>query len=194
MNKNEITLNNNKEISLLIAKARNGDEAAFSRLVAISSPAVHGQVKRVHIDGADHDDLFQEGMFSLLKAVNTYREDCGSSYKTYLNLLVSRDLRKLAKKKNRDKIEEIDFGDNEPADFTCSVSAEDGIISAERYKALIGFINSELTSKECEVLKDFLNGMPYKDVAAKLGISTKSVDSALQRARKKLLEYKKHNS
>ena len=180
---------NDSETLKLVKAAQQGDSKALSSLVVIASPSVHAQAKKIFVSTADHDDLYQEGMFALLNAVKTYDAKQGASFSTYVNLLVRRRLISFAKRTQRGALPQISAEPEELNLTDCSV--EDRVFQEENYRELVGFIKDCLSDKEQEALKLFLNGFSYTEIAEKMGVTKKAVDGTLQRARKKLKGYKR---
>jgi len=133
----------------------------------------------------------QEGLLGLLKAVNTYNSDYSgaSSFKTFAYLCVSSNIKTAIKKAYSYK--------NKPLNYYVSMSPEDEsklrfcdpeqeIINIESESELKKKVTTELSNFELEVLKMFLGGSSYSEIAAKFSKKEKAIDNALQRIRKKL--------
>lgn len=178
---------NDTQTLALVKAAQQGDSKALSELVLIASPAVHAQAKKIFVSSAEHDDLYQEGMFALLNAVNTYNAKEGASFSTYVNLLVRRRLISFAKKSQRGVESETVSKPDE--DLLTDSSVEDKVFENESYKELVSYIKRCLSPKEQEALKLFLNGFSYSEISEKTGATVKAVDGTLQRARGKLRRY-----
>lgn len=173
----------------LVSAAQQGDSNALSRLVVLASPTVHAQARKIFISTAEHEDLYQEGMFALLNAVKTFKPDRGASFSTYVNLLVRRRLISFAESARRNVLADS-VPDSEQSSLTdCSV--EETVFREQSYAELVSYINSCLSPREREALKLFLNGFSYAEIAEKTGRTKKSVDGTLQRARKKLRDFER---
>lgn len=150
-----------------------------------------------YIIGADSDDLIQEGMLGLYGAINSY-ESGKSSFKTYAISCIRNSILDAIKSANRLK--------NQPLNTSVSYNKQDevrgaflidlftsGIDSAEtiaieneRYANLISLIYTTLTKKELAVLKLYLDGLTYQEIASALSLDYKSVDNTIQKTKKKL--------
>ena len=181
-----------EELLHLITSAQQGDKNALSRLVEFSEPAVQGQAKNFSGNGFEFADLCQEGMIGALCAVGTYKADSGAAFRTYLNVCIKNRLLSVTRKRSGKSV----FFDKavplsvDGEDIAGSVSPEEQLIGEDGYKRIFEFIDSELSEKERETLLLFLSGLPYEEIAKKTGVTVKSVDGTLQRARKKLKLFK----
>lgn len=135
---------------------------------------------------ADADDLFSDGLMGLLKAVRYYRPDKGAAFATFANLCIAHSMKTAVSRAIRNsplsKEENFDWDlleDN-------SVSTEDVIIDREQDFELYRRLSDILTAREFSVLTMYLRHFSYLQMAEELGISEKSVDNALQRAKAKL--------
>ncbi len=189
MEKGTGSLNDSRTLDLVL-KAQAGDRNALSQIIALVSPAVHGQAKRIVSSGFDHEDLCQEAMFAVLSAVSSYRADAGASFSTYVNLCIRRKLLKVAEKNNNVITADLPLSDSE-AELIADFSAEEKLIQTDSYVQLINSINNLLTEKERSTLELFLSGYTYQEIAAKLSTTPKAVECALARVRRKLGKFKK---
>ena len=127
-------------------------------------------------------------MIGALCAVGTYKADSGAAFRTYLNVCIKNRLLSVTRKRSGKSV----FFDKavslsvDGEDIACSASPEEQLIGEDGYKRIFEFIDSELSEKERETLLLFLSGLPYEEIAKKTGVTVKSVDGTLQRARKKL--------
>lgn len=140
-------------------------------------------------DSETISDLVQEGMLGFLGAVYSYSEDGGASFNTYAsrcmrNRIIS-VLRSASTKRHipEDMIVSLDSQRNSGAR---ELTPEESLLSDEGAEYITSVINSELTDREREIFMLYLAGASYCDIAKKTETTVKSVDSALQRARKKL--------
>jgi RNA polymerase sporulation-specific sigma factor len=153
--------------------------------------------------GADYDDLLQEGMIGLFKAVKDYDPGRDASFYTFAELCINRQLYKAVQASNREKHsflnqyislystssmtgEEDGFDLLETLEDGRHVNPETVVIDSENLQALEKQINEELSEFEQEVLDLYLTGMPYKEIAAVLKKTDKATENALQRAKGKI--------
>lgn len=196
----------------VIDKAREGSEQALSYLLEKYKELVKMKVGKYYIIGAEKEDIIQEGMIGLFKAIKTYKPDKNNTFKTFANLCIERQLITAIKTSNRQKhiplnsylSLNISAYDNEDEDSTelianlNSKSVEDPletIMKRENYEELEKTIDKTLSKFEKQVLNRFLKGESYVAIAQKLDSPVKSVDNAIQRIRKKAMKniYKDFN-
>lgn len=161
------------------------------KLLESYKPLVISIARRYYLAGAELDDLIQEGMIGLYKGIITYDKNKNDSFTNYASLCIKRQIISAIKKSNslkysffQDLINEDDFYINEiPA---IDENPESKIIIKEDFSNLKQEILTKLTEFEKNVLKEYLNGKSYDEIALKLGLNKKSVDNALSRIRNKL--------
>ena len=188
----------------LISVLRDGDKEAIDILLDKYKSMVLGKAKSMYILGGDSDDLIQEGMLGLFKAVRDY--DCGRdvSFKTFAQLCVNRQLYTAVKASGRKKhlplnsaislsqpVREKDGEESEEdlVDFLeadKNTNPEEYLIGQEELEQLEELIEKELSPFEKQVLDLHLTGMGYVEIAHVLNRDEKSTDNALQRIRMKL--------
>ena len=175
----------------LVLAAQKGDHAAFSRLIADMLPLVRRQSAKYKSILLDSDDLLQEGLLGLMTAVRTYRPGGEASFPTYARVCVNNRirsaLRKVSGAKRVPENELVPWEDNLGA--APSLSLEEMQDLREECKQILDAIETGLSATEKSVLKLFLSGLSYCEIAEKIGSSPKSVDNALQRVRHKLKKY-----
>lgn len=171
----------------LVLSAQQGDEAAFSRLVAEMMPLVRRQAAKYKSILLDGDDLFQEGMLGLLSATHSYRSG-EALFETYAMVCVNNSILSALRKSTGGK--SVRAVDSVPLDDcllpNSILSLEEQHDLRDECERLLRFVQTRLSKKEQTVLQLFLNGFSYNEIAAKTGITSKSVDNALQRVRHKL--------
>ncbi len=184
----------------LAAAAHNGENSAMDFLLNKYSPTVRKIAGRYFLIGADHEDLIQEGMIGLFKAVRDYSSEKNASFKSFAELCITRQILTAIKSATRQKhaplntyvsldrpVYEDDY------DMTLldiigrseTVNPEDIIINREKFNVIGRRISKFLSKLECRVLFRYLQGDSYTDIAADLGRDPKAVDNALQRIRRK---------
>ena len=173
----------------LIALAKSGDEAAREQLFNNYKQLVSAVVRHYFLIGGDQDDLMQEGMLGLIKAVNGYRQG-ESSFLTYASTCIKTSLitavKKYANKKSSPLNNSDSFDILDKIGFL-NPTPEDMVLLAESDKELKLKIYSELSKTEILVLNLYLYGYSYEEIAKNLGKNVKSVDNALTRVRKKII-------
>ena len=190
----------------LIVLFRDGDQEAMEKLLNKYKEMVLRKAKSMYILGGDSDDLIQEGMLGLFKAVRDY--DCGrdASFRTFAQLCVTRQLYTAVKASSRKKHlplntaislsrpvredgeEDEEFLDCLEAD--ASSNPEVYLIGQEEIERLEEKIEKELSPLEEQVLELHLTGMGYVEIAHVLNRDEKSTDNALQRIRTKLKKWR----
>lgn len=184
----------------LAAASQNGDTAAMDCLLTRYSPLVKKISGRYFLVGADHEDLVQEGMIGLFKAVRDYSPDKNASFRSFSELCVTRQILTAIKNATRQKHTPLNsyvsldgpvYDDGYNATLmdiigrSDAVDPEDIVISREKFSAIGSRIGKFLSKLECEVLLYYLRGESYADIAARLGKDAKAIDNALQRVRRK---------
>ena len=176
--------------SELAALYRTGDEKAFDELVKRYSEKIGCIARKYSARGYEQKDFVQEGLMGLLSACKTYDANCGSSFKTYMSLVVERRFISIIRKMNAMKtvpeaaLVQIDGLSEELTDDT--QSPELLMIGREEEKDLYKRLRSVLSRTEYRVFFMYDSGLSYKAIAGLMDVSEKSVDNALQRARRKI--------
>lgn len=187
----------------LIVKAKNNDSKSINLLINKYQNIVNIKVTKYYIDGAEKEDIFQEGLIGLFKAIKNFDIEKDISFKTFANLCIERQIITAIKSSKRQKhlplntyvslnnsTFENDDGEeeNQLIDVYNSSTIEDPldtITKNEYYDSVKNTINSSLSSFEKEVLNKFIEGKSYTQIAESLNSPVKSVDNAIQRIRKK---------
>ena len=179
-------MTDNDDLLRLVKLASSGDNEALSLLVSKMIPDVRREASKFSgAVGVDSDDLFQEGMIGLLSAARSYKTDCGASFRTYASVCIRNRIISAVKKASGGKSVRRDL----LVPLETELSYDDGLVVKEECDRLFGFIETQLSERERSILKLFLSGLSYGEIAQKLGSSSKSVDNALQRVRRKLKKY-----
>lgn len=173
----------------LVIEYKKGNENAFNEIYSRYKNLVKFYSRNLFLLGADNDDLMQEGMLGLIKAVNGYREG-ESSFLTYASTCIKTSLITAVKKYANKKSSPL----NNSASFEIldkigllNPTPEDVVLLAEDDKELKLKIYSELSKTEILVLNLYLYGYSYDEIAKSLNKNVKSIDNALSRARKKII-------
>lgn len=192
-----------EELVNLIKEDNNKDALEF--LLSKYKELVNMKVSKYFIIGAEREDMVQEGMIGLYKAIQSFEVDKQSSFKSFANMCIERQMITAIKTSNRQKHMPLNsylslnasVGDSEDDDskdlmdiFNANIIEDplDTITKKEYYKNVEITIDKSLSSFEKEVLKRFINGESYEQIATKLDTPVKSVDNAIQRIRKKAIK------
>ncbi|MDR1733542.1 MAG: sigma-70 family RNA polymerase sigma factor [Oscillospiraceae bacterium] len=174
--------NSNTEEELL-ARARSGDQSAYTELITRLTPMVFSRAADFSKNtGLLIEDLAQEGMLALLKAAAAFSFEEGAAFSTFAYTVISNRMRDLLRR--RRALREMPIDEAVIADT--AESAEDLFQSIEETHAMMQRLRSELTALELQVAEGYLSGESYAETAARLGTSSKAVDNAMQRIRKKM--------
>ena len=190
----------------LILRIHDGEENdAVEYIMNKYKNLVRKKAGSMYILGADRDDLIQEGMIGLFKAVRDYDIGRDASFITFADLCISRQMysaiQASARKKHaplnsyisiynkRDGSEEDDISLENVLESDVSLLPEQHVIEQENLLALEEVIDKELSPLERQVLDLYITGMSIKKVSAVLGRDEKSTDNAMQRIRNKLKKY-----
>jgi len=161
---------------------------------------VNMKVSKYFIIGAEREDIVQEGMIGLYKAIKNYEEDKQNSFKSFANLCIERQLITAIKTSNRQKHMPLNsslslntpaYENEEDASlmevFNSKIAEDplDTITKKEYYKLVGNKIDEHLSDFEKKVLTRFVAGESYVKIAEKLDSPVKSIDNAIQRIRKK---------
>ena len=187
----------------LIDIIKSGDKSAANYLINRYKNLVNIKVSKYYIAGAEKDDLIQEGMIGLFKAIKCYSPEQNNSFKTFANLCVDRQIITAIKTSNRQKhmplnsylslnMSAYDSEDDENDTTIMEVFNNDTIedpldtlTKKEYYKSVEDTIDKSLSKFEKQVLNRYIQGESYVQIAEKLDTPVKSIDNAIQRIRKK---------
>ena len=178
----------------LATRARQGDAAAETLLLEKYKPLVRSRARELFLAGGDREDLIQEGMLGLLKAVRSYDPKREASFGTYARVVVSRQIYSALAAAQRQKhqalnqsvsMEEIEEQQDRLALGT-SDSPEAILLDLENARELREMIFAALSPMEKKVLALYLEGYDYLQIAARMERPVKSIDNALQRIRGKV--------
>ena len=190
-----------EDIALL---ARDGDEAALELLMMKYKNFVRSKARSYFLIGADHEDIVQEGMIGLFKAIRDFRPDKLTSFRAFAELCVTRQIITAIKTATRQK--HIPLNNyvslnrpiyDEDSDRTLldviteevPSNPEEMLINREDLSVIEGRIGQMLSDLEKEVLVRYMEGKSYVEISEEMGRHVKSIDNALQRIKRKLLKY-----
>ena len=191
--------------SELLSRIRSGDERAQDALILRYGRVVRACTRPYFLAGGDSEDLVQEGMIGLLSAMREYDAAAGTPFRTYAALCIRRRVISAARSASRRKhsplndgvsLEEILSDENQRGFLLQGQpyvrSPEEQILARERECHFLSAYAGCLSAFETQILKHFLDGLSYEEIAAECGRSAKSVDNAVQRIRKKLARRMDH--
>ena len=176
----------------LIARIRSGEAGVTEYLLEKYKPLVKKQARTMYLMGGENEDLIQEGMIGLFRAISTYRQGEGSFYGFAL-LCVNRQMYTAVQASARKKHEPLNAYvslDEEPQ-MPLENSPETMLLLQEKEGKREAMIARHLSSLEKKVLALYLEGMSYGQIAEQIGRPEKSVDNAIQRLKKKLKKVEK---
>lgn len=189
----------------LVAFARRGKRDAADQLIRRYHSFVRLKASSYFLVGGDSDDLIQEGLVGLHKAIRDFRTDRESSFRNFAELCITRQIITAVKTATRNKHaplnQYVSFGQSPAANSESETTMEEILpgptaldpvnqaISSEELASLVSCLKSTLSEMEASVLGYYLEDRSYEDVAALLGCETKTVDNALQRVKRKLSKH-----
>lgn len=183
----------------LVPLAKSGDKTALNHLFSKYKDLVNMKVSKYFIIGAEKEDIIQEGLIGLYKAIQSYNAEKDSSFKSFANLCIERQLITAIKTSNRQKHIPLNssislntnaYDEDNSSFIDCfnSNTTEDPLdtITKKEYYKMVGIrIDKELSDFEKQVLNRYARGESYVKIAEKLDAPIKSIDNAIQRIRKK---------
>lgn len=187
----------------LIDRLRDGETGIIDYLMDKYKNLVRHKAKTMYILGGDNDDLIQEGMIGLFKAVRDYDSGRDASFYTFAELCVSRQMYTAVQASSRKKHAPLnsyvslyanmaEAGDEDEADLVnilpalSELNPEEQVIDRENVQKLLKMIDTELSDFEKQVLDLYMTGMTYTQIAKVLGRDEKSTDNALHRMKSKI--------
>lgn len=168
----------------LIASAKNGDELAFALLAKSYKRVLDFHIRQIDPDPSNYDDLFQEGLIGLLKAVRNY-DGKSSAFSTFASLCVRNSIISGVRKYASQTSKTVSVPDIIEED-RITPSAEEVHLDSERVKLLFDQVFSALSPFEKTVFELYLADMPYESIAFATGKSVRSIQNAVFRIRTKL--------
>src|SRR6266849_4668861 len=189
----------------LVVKARNGDSVALDALIRRYTSFVRLKASSYFLVGGDSDDLIQEGLIGLYKAVRDFRHDKETSFRSFAELCVTRQIITAIKTATRFKHAPL----NQYVSFSHTPAGQEGddctlgdalpgpavndpsvrVISTQELQSLVGCLSTTLSPLESDALRLYLEGSSYEQMAEGLACDTKTIDNALQRVKRKILTH-----
>lgn len=192
----------------IVRLCHEGDTSAEEYLLNKYKNFVRSKARSYFLIGADHEDIVQEGMIGLYKAIRDYKQEKLSSFRAFAELCITRQIITAIKTATRQKHIPLNSyvslnkplydeeSDRTLLDIIMEGSTgnpEDLIINQENLGNIHQKINEVLSGLEQEVLAAYLDGKSYQEIAESLGRHVKSIDNALQRVKRKLEKYLEEN-
>ena len=190
----------------LVLRARNGDGSALDALIRRYTGFVRLKASSYFLAGGDSEDLIQEGLIGLYKAVRDFRADKETSFRSFAELCVTRQIITAIKTATRfkhaplntyvsfshtpagqDSDSECTLGDALPGPTVDEPSV--CVISTEELQSLVFTLGTGLSRLESDALRLYLEGSSYEEMAEELACDTKTIDNALQRVKRKVLAH-----
>ena len=188
----------------VVKVAQTGDGEALEYLLNKYKNFVRTKARSYFLIGADHEDIVQEGMIGLYKAIRDYKEEKLSSFRAFAELCVTRQIITAIKTATRQKHIPLNsyislnkpIYDEESDRTLLDVITEDRptnpeemLINREDLSLIEGRIGQMLSELEKQVLVRYMEGKSYVEISAEMGRHVKSIDNALQRIKRKLMKY-----
>lgn len=185
----------------IVIEAQNGDVRAQEYVISKYESFVKAKSKSYFLIGADKEDIYQEGMIGLYKAIRDFNYEKSSTFKGFAELCVTRQIITAIKTATRQKHIPLNtyISLNKPVSeddsertlldilSTIKISDPEALIIGKEEKARIeNAITKVLSDLEMEVLQSYLDGKSYQEIACDLDRQAKSIDNALQRVKRKL--------
>ena len=174
---------------LLLSKAQQGDNQAVEELLLRYSGVVRGRARGFFLVGGETEDLIQEGMIGLYKAIGDYKiGETSLSFKNFAHLCISRRIIDAVKASARKKNVPLNnYVSLFSADYeSLDLSPEDELIQSESRKEFMQKMSKELSDFEFRIIVMYMDGMSCMEICNATGKNEKSVDNAIQRSKKKL--------
>ena len=192
----------------LIEKAQNGDENAIEKLLSSFKPLVNKIARSYFLTGGDIEDLVQEGMIGLYKAIKTFKKGKTASFMTYAGTCIKNQIQTAVRIASSEKnmvlstalpIDSKESFDDEEEEIEIVLPSplpkpDEKIENKENFAQITKQIVKSLSQLELKILISYLKGYNYSEIAQQNNISKKSVDNALSRIKNKLSFLKTRNN
>lgn len=187
----------------VVAHAKQGSQSATRHLLKKYRTLVEGKARTYFLVGADHEDVIQEGMIGLFKAIRDFSDENLSAFKSFAELCITRQIITAIKTATRQKHSMLNAsisidtpldtdGDERTIRETLPGTSRQDPVNITRSKQFCKdvqrYIDSDLSDLEAEALLSYLSGKSYRTIACELDCSVKQIDNALQRAKKKMAQ------
>ena len=194
----------------LVLRSRNGDDGALDALIRRYTGFVRLKASSYFIAGGESEDLIQEGLIGLYKAVRDFRSDKDTSFRSFAELCITRQIITAIKTATRFKHAPLNTyvsfshtpagqedGDCTLGDALPGPGVDDPVvcvISTEELQSLVFCLGTGLSPLESDALRLYLEGNSYEEMAEGLGCDTKTIDNALQRVKRKVLQHQQERA
>lgn len=200
----EINLNVEELDEDMVLKAQKGDKKAFEKLFNKYSGVVKAKARAYFLIGAEKEDIIQEGMIGLFKAIRDFKADKLTSFRAFAEMCITRQIITAIKTATRQKHLPLNsyvslnkpVYEEESERTLLDLIAEEKVcdpeellISREEYHGIESKLHEILSDLESEVLSYYLQGKSYQEIAVGMDRHVKSIDNALQRVKRKLEKY-----
>ena len=190
----------------LVIRARNGDTRSMDTLIRRYTGFVRLKASSYFLAGGDSDDLIQEGLIGLYKAVRDFRSDKETSFRSFAELCITRQIITAIKTATRFKhaplntyvsFSQTPAGQESEGDCTLGDALPGPlvdepsicVISTEELQSLVFCLGTGLSKLEADALRLYLEGSSYEEMAVELEVDTKTIDNALQRVKRKIQQH-----
>jgi RNA polymerase sporulation-specific sigma factor len=192
----------------LVMRARSGSDQARDALIRRYAGFVRMKASSYFLAGGESEDLIQEGLIGLCKAIRDYRSDKETSFRSFAELCVTRQIITAIKTATRYKHQALNnyvsfsntpagqdpdsdctLGDALPGSLVDEPSVQ--VISTEELQSLVFCLGAGLSRLEADALRLYLEGSSYEEMAEVLEVDTKAIDNALQRVKRKIVLHKR---
>src|SRR6478752_1261519 len=190
----------------LVVRARNGDQAALDALLRRYTGFVRLKASSYFLAGGDAEDLVQEGLIGLYKAMRDFRAEKETSFRSFAELCVTRQIITAIKTATRFKhaplntyvsFSQTPAGQDPDSDCTLGDALPGShvhdpavaVISTDELKSLVFCLGTGLSPVESDALRMYLEGSSYEEMAEVLDCDTKAIDNALQRVKRKIVTH-----
>lgn len=194
-----MTCNSSKNKDVLLNAARSGDQKALNELIQIYEPEIRKIACKYFLPKSDHDDLIQEGRIAIYKAIMAYNAGSNIPFVHFLRMVIKRKLIDSLREHNRQKHLNLNdaysLTDNNEETMLSAVSnfgdPESTIVALDEARNFVKNLSKELSELEYKVFRyHFIDGLKQREVYEKCGINPKSLDNAIQRIRRKTMQYR----
>ena len=175
----------------IIRRVRGGEKEGTDYLLEKYKNLVRKKARALYLIGGDNDDLIQEGMIGLYKAIRDYDVEKETVFRSFASVCIDRQLYNAVKGANRLKNSPLNtyLSLGEMLEWVGVSNPEDILIDRERVGKIEQYIRQNLSEFEQKVVNLYVDGMNYQQIAKELEKTPKSIDNALQRIKKKLMAF-----
>ena len=189
----------------LVELAQSGDDVAIDVLLTRYRHYARAKARTYFLAGADKEDIVQEGMIGLYKAIRDFEPEHNTAFRAFAELCITRQIITAIKTATRQKHQPLNSyvslnrpvagGDDDDRSFADSIETSEVadpaalVISAEEVRTIKAQMGEVLSPFEVEVLEHYIDGRSYQQIADMLGRHVKSIDNALQRIKRKLEQH-----